>query len=218
MGWDWKSQLSRLFGGRAAPAVEQTPAQIARQQITNGTHREYSPAELDEIIECMRQLKEIIQNNILTMSRLAAATPVGDDPAVQKICEGLKTLKGEAFDDAQTGLIELNVNANTLEQARNNIAKSYRGGRNDKHLPVYDAERLLVIGVARQAEAVYTVHMGLTRMLSSAEPFVIIPESDRVKQALAESAEVIGPLTIKLCGIVTDSVGRREALGIPKPR
>lgn len=216
MSWDWKSRLSKLFGGRAAQPAELTPAQISRQQITNGTHREYSPAELDEIIECMRQLKEVIQTNIMVMGRLAAATPVINDPLVQEICEIMKTLKEESYDNAQTILVEINMGANRLEDVRNNVAKTYRGG-NDKHLPVYDAERHVVTGVAKHAEFTYTVHTSLAKAFAVAEPYVIIPETDRVKQGLAESAKTINPLITRICGIVNDSVGRSAGPDAPKP-
>lgn len=223
MAWDWKKGLGKLFGGSgivpthvdAPPPVKKSPVATApspavveyKAQVGGGTHREYSPAELGEIVECMRQLKDITQANLLAMQRLASATPKQGYADAQALCDRLQALKGDPYENAQNALVELNANANKLDETKNRVARNYQGDKNDAHLPVFDSERLLVIGIAQQAQAIYKVHNALVKQVREVERFVDIPEVARVSKGLAESAEIINPLIIKLCRITTQTVG-----------
>lgn len=215
MNWDWKKGLGKFFGGtaqeQATVASAEAPPSPAvaeyKAQVGGGTHREYSPVELGEIVECMRQLKDITQANLLAMQRLASATPKQGYADAQVLCDRLQTLKGDPYENAQNALVELNANANKLEETKIRVARNYQGDKNDAHLPVFDSERLLVIGIAQQAQAIYKVHNALVKQVREVERFVDIPEAARVSKGLAESAEIINPLIIKLCRITTQTVG-----------
>lgn len=221
MGWDLKGKLGKLFGGAgkaepasAGQASALSPALVEYQaQVGDGTHREYSPAELNEIIECMRQLKDITQASLLAIQRLAEATPKPGYPEAKAMCDGLQALKRQPFQDQQNVLVELNARANQLEGIRTRIARTYQAGRNDSHLPVCDAERLLVIGIAGQVQGAYRTHAGLVSQVSNVERFVDIPEYHRVIKGLADSAEKIEPLLLTVCRITSETVGRTPAAG-----
>ncbi|QQG35967.1 MAG: hypothetical protein HYS17_10770 [Micavibrio aeruginosavorus] len=216
MSWDWKSGLKKLFGGNGpAPTTDAPPpaqklspeAAAVQEGIDKGTHREYSAGELAEIVECMRQLKDITQVNMLAMQCLAAATPKTDNPDIQGMREALQTLAGQPFENAQNALVELNANANVLEGVQARVAKKPAPALDNRHLPVYDAQRKLVIGIAQQAQAVYKAHNALSQQVRESERFLDIPELDRVKAGLKESEQTLGPLVIKLCRITTETVG-----------
>lgn len=226
--WDWKKGLTKLFGkgdeqpAKApatpvvplgtpttdAPPPAPSPAVAAyKAQVGVGTHREYTAGELAEIVECMRKLKDITQVNMLAMQRLAEATPKTDNPDIQGMREALQTLAGQPYENAQTALVELNANANVLEGVQARVAKMPPPALDNRHLPVYDAQRKLVIGIAQQAQAVYKTHNAISQQVRDAEMFLDIPELARVKQGLKDTDEVIGPLVITLCRITTETVG-----------
>lgn len=232
MNWDWKSGLKKLFGSNGpAPTTDAPPpargkvpgmepgkvpppaqklspeAAAVQEVIDKGTHREYSAGELAEIVECMRQLKDITQVNMLAMQRLAEATPKADNPDIQGMRAALQTLAGQPFENAQNALVELNANANILEAVQARVAKKPAPVLDNRHLPVYDAQRKLVIGIAQQAQAVYKVHNALSQQVRGAEMFLDIPDLARVKQGLKDTDDVIGPLVITLCRITTETVG-----------
>lgn len=190
------------------PAQKLSPEVVAMQEsVDKGTHREYSAKELAEIVECMRKLKDITQVNMLAMQRLAEATPKTDNPEIQGIREVLQGLAGQPYENAQTALVELNANANLLEGLQARVAKKPAPAFDNRHLPVYDAQRNLVIGIAQQAEAVYKVHHALSQQVRSAEMFFDIADLARIKKGLKETDDVIGPLVITLCRITTGTVG-----------
>lgn len=220
MAWDWKRSIGKLFGGRAqpdaagantiAPASSAASPAVAqtREQLASGAYRSYSRAELGDITEALRDLKDATRNNLVVLHNLLNAQPRRDEPAVRDMLAKMKADLAGSYDASERAMVDLNGAANTLEKISARVAGDNGAQQSKSHLPVYDAQRHLVIGVTAQLRDVYTVHNGLARVIGNTRPLITLPEPDRVAQALESNHEKLPDLIPRLARLTVETLGR----------
>lgn len=212
MAWDWKSSIGKFFGAsaqQAAPRQDEPPVSPevthAQQQLANGTHRSYNRAELSDITETLRDLKDATRNNLVVLHNLMNAQTRQDEPAVKALLNKIKTDLAASYSASEISMVEINGAANVLERIGGKVSAH---NSTQSHLPVYDTQRHMVIGMTTQLRSVYTVHNGLSKMVDNLQSHVILPEPDRVHQALESNNEKLPPLIPKLTRLTMETLGR----------
>ncbi len=213
MAWDWKRNIGKLFGVSAqantATTLSANPAVAqAVQQLANGTHRSYNRAELNDITAAFRDLKDATRNNLIVLQNLMNAQAKQDEPAVKELLAKMKTDLAASYSASESVMVDLNGVANTLEQLIAKAANHSSAQDSQNHLPVYDVQRNLVIGLTAQLRDVYTVHNGLTKVISNTQPLITLPEPDRVTQALESNNKKLPNLIPKLIRVTMETLGK----------
>ncbi len=212
MSWDWKSKISKFFSANAEPQRATTGTILspevthAQQQLANGTHRSYSRAELQDITESLRDLKDATRHNLVVLNNLMNAQPKSDEPAIKELLQTVKRDLRASYESSEEVMVQLNANANALEQISAKTGGAHNSAQD--HLPVYDAQRHLVIAMATQLTSIYTVHNGLSKMVTNLQPHITLPEPDRVAQALKCNNEKLPDLLPKLMRLTMETLGR----------
>lgn len=219
MAWDWKNKIGKFFGASAEPPAADVPANAdqalppavahAQAQLAGGTHRSYSRAELNDIAETLRDLKDATRNNMVVLNNLMKAQPRKDESIVKDLLAQVRTNLAAPYDSSEQAMVDLNSAANTLEKIS---AKAPAHDSAQDHLPVYDAQRDMVIGMTAQLRSIYMVHNNLAKVADELQPHAVMPEPDRVQQALASNHEKLQPMVLKLTGMAMGTLGR-----LPQP-
>ncbi len=216
MGWDWKNTIGKFFSVSAQPQITAAMAGLSpeathgMQQLANGTHRSYSRAELQDITESLRDLKDATRHNLVVLHNLMNARPKNDEPALKELLSKVKTDLATSYSASEQSMVDLNRAANTLEQISAKAGASYNSAQD--HLPVYDTQKNMVIGMTAQLRSIYTVHNGLTKMVANLQPHITLPEPDRVAQALKSNNEKLPDLLPKLTRLTMETLGRAPQL------
>jgi hypothetical protein len=216
MAWDWKNKIGKIFGASTQPAVDATEntsplaskVEQAKQQLANGTHRSYNRAELGDITESLRDLKDATRNNMVVLNSLMNAQPKSDEPAIKELITKMKAELVPSYAASENAMVELNAAANALEKISAKTPAQTAGQEAQYHLPVHDVERNLVIGLTTQLREIYTVHTCLKKMVSNTQALVTLHQSDRVRQALDSNNEKLTGMIPKLTGLTLETVGR----------
>ena len=216
MGWDWKSRIGSLFGTSAqppaAPAPEVAPAAPeiiqAQEQLAGGAYRSYNRAELKDITEALRDLKDATRHNMVVIDNLMKAQPKQENAAVKDLLANMKTDLASSHQASEKVMVELNSAANTLERITAQATVHSSAQQTQSHLPVYDVQKNLVISMTMQLREIYTVHNGLTRIVGETKPYINLPETDRVCQALEKNDEKLPSMISNLTRLTVETVGR----------
>lgn len=212
MAWDWKSKIREFFGVSAQPQITAAMAGLspavthAQQQLANGTHRSYSRAELQDITVTLRDLKDATCHNLVVLHNLMNAQPKSEEPAVKEWLQNVKRDLRASYEASEQAMIDLNANANMLEQISAKAGATHNSAQD--HLPVYDSQKNMVIGMTTQLRGIYTVHNGLRKVVASLQSHVTMSEPDRVHHALKSNDEKLPELIAKLTKLTTETLGR----------
>lgn len=216
MGWDWKNSIGSLFGVSAQPPAAPAPEVAlaapeivqAQQQLAGGAYRSYNRAELNDITEALRDLKDATRNNSLVIHNVMNAQPKNDSAEVKELLAKVKTDLVSSYQASEHAMVELNSAANTLERITKQATAHSSAQGEQSHLPVYDVQKNLVIGMTMQLREIYTVHNGLSKILSETQPFIALSEPDRVRQALEKNEEKLPTMIANLTRLTMETVGR----------
>lgn len=224
MDWGkWGKKLTGLFGGSAVAPVKiaqnlpPPPPEVLQTmaQIQQGTHRQYSPQELDSLSGFIRTLKDVTQTNMLAMGSLLQAKPkTGFEEAALPLVEELKALGGKPYEQTQDMLGNYVLWATQVEATRSKAAAYYNPNIKNDHLPVTDVERLLVAGVTQAAMGVYKQMTALVKQIKVVEDYLDVPQIERIKAEYEAQDESMKALIVPLCAMATQSVGKAPAAAV----
>lgn len=200
---DWKDlggKLRRAFGLQTQPTPEPLPPP---------TDRYLSARELKTLLECVQHIKDITQTNALALKSLSQATPrpLGDAERYfqDAMCAQFRPLGGDPLQNSQMALGTCVAWLAQLNQAHNIAARNETVVTPNLALPVRSGSRKFAADIGVMARGATTAMGGICASLSTATPFLDIPNIQRIHEEYAEHGAVMNQILEKITTILTDA-------------
>ena len=211
----WKNILGQIFGGASASS-DMSARIIGRASNDNQNDavsaRSLSVAELDSVIACLRDLKDITQTNMLALSSLVKATPKdlgAQDAAVEKaardLCAMMQPMADVPYVQTRDMLGNYVCWANQLTAMRANFVKIERVQKPNMDLPVNETECAMLRAIAQAAQGAYKQMIASQKQIVCVSKILDVPNSDRIDAEYTQHNKIAGPMLMGLSRLLVQA-------------
>jgi len=200
MEWNnWGKKLARIFSGAGNGTSDPLGFPMARR---------FSVRELDDIIDCLQNLKDVTQTSTLAMDSILKAVPNEKIPGAADVCAAGRNGLRQPLEQGRDMLGNYLLWKEQMTAERRNAVKQDRDARQDENLSVTDCDREFMIGVATSGREALAITRAAARVVKELEPYAAIPQIARIKAEFQENEPKISALFTNLIRL-TGGVAKR---------